>query len=263
MERNQCTAQIISNRAINRDFYDMELSCPEIASAARPGQFIMVDTGSNHVPYIKRPFAIAGADRGAIRIIYKIAGSGTQILSGMPAKREITVIGPLGNGYAIPSHGKRILLVAGGAGLSSVMSLLPELKCRSCTCHLVIGARNADGVLLLKHFQDLGVNLHISTEDGSMGYAGFPTPVVQALLTEYSFDAAFVCGPKPMMRAVSQEILRAGVPCQVSLEQRMGCGFGVCVGCSCKILDPEKGIIQKRVCKEGPVFDAKEVVWDG
>ena len=265
MKQQQCIAKIVSNQSIHSDFFSMVVSCPEVATDCRPGQFVMFDTGENHVPYIKRPFAIADAqpDAGTLRFIYKVTGKGTRLMTQMPKGRTVSLIAPLGNGYTLPEAGSTVLLVAGGVGISSILSLLPLLVKLNCGCHVVIGARNQEGLLCLDEIEGMGVQLHISTEDGSVGYAGYPTAVVKRLLEENHFDASYICGPNPMMRSVAPEVVKAGVFCQVSLENRMGCGFGVCVGCSCKIWDPEKGVVHRRVCKDGPVFQAEEVVWDG
>jgi len=263
MSPKQCAAKVISNCSLNSEFYNMVLLCPEIAEACRPGQFVMVDTGLNHVPYLKRPLAIASAAEGTIRLIFKSAGTGTRLLSKFEKGRSLTVIGPLGNGYTLPKAGASVLLAAGGAGISSILSLLQELKRLDCVSHVVFGARNKAGLLCVDELNAAGTRLHIATEDGSAGFAGFPTPLVQALLEKEPFDNAYLCGPTPMMRAVAPVVIAAGVPCQVSMERRMGCGFGVCVGCSCKLKGPDGEIFQRRVCKEGPVFQAEEVVWDG
>lgn len=265
MSPKQCMARVISNDQLNGDFFSMSVSCPHIAAACRPGQFAMVNAGAKHVPYVNRPLAIASADgsNGILRFIYRAAGCGSRLFSHLRPLEELSILGPLGNGYAMPLEKSSVLLVAGGTGVSSIMSLLPELNRLGCESNLVFGARDSAGLLCLDELRALGALISVSTENGSLGYHGFPTPVVQKLLKEKTFDAAYVCGPEPMMRAISEEIVKAGVPCQVSLERRMGCGFGACVGCSCKIQDPEQGLIQKRVCKEGPVFNAKEVVWNG
>lgn len=261
----QCTARVVTNVPLGDDFFSMTASCPEIAADCRPGQFAMVDTGANHVPYVKRPLAIAASDArtGTLRFIYRAVGTGTRLLSHMESRRAFTIVGPLGNGYAAPPAKSTVLLVAGGVGLSSLLSLLPLLQGLGCESHFVLGARNQGGLICLDELQALGAQVSVSTEDGSAGYHGFPTPVVQKLLAGQAFGMAYICGPEPMMRAVAGPVVAAGVPCQVSLERRMGCGIGVCVGCSCKLNDPERGLVQKRVCKDGPVFNAKEVVWNG
>lgn len=259
------TAVVLKNsNPLGDGFYELRMNCHDIADNAKPGQFIMVDTGANHVPYIKRPFAIAthDSDSGDFTIVIKIAGKGTKLLSEMEPNREITVVGPLGNGFDMPSKDEKVIMVAGGVGIAALMSILDELA-GSAKVDLVLGARDEKGLILRDRLREMGAELHISTEDGSVGYKGFPTPVVKDLIEKNKYDKAYVCGPEVMMKAVSEEIIKGDIPCEVSMERRMGCGIGVCVGCSCKLKAEDGSIIQKRVCKEGPVFKAEEVAWNG
>lgn len=265
MKPKQCRAKIIANENINNGFYNLVIQCPYIAENCTPGQFAMLDIGKNHVPYIRRPLAIAAIERedGTVRFIYKLVGNGTHSLSEMERGSEFTIIGPLGNGYTVPPKDSRVLLVAGGIGITSIMCILQLLRELDCKTYLAMGSRDKNGLLCMEEVQNMCTELCVSTEDGTVGYHGMITPVVEELISKHKFDIAYMCGPESMMKFVSPVIFNAGIHCEVSMERRMGCGIGVCVGCSCKLNDPQKGLIQKRVCKEGPVFNAQEVVWNG
>lgn len=260
----QRAAQILSNHRLSDVCYQLTLHAPEAAQRCVPGQFAMVSLSERGVPYVRRPFAIAWSDdANCIQLVYEVAGKGTSLLSRMEPGGILGLIAPLGNGFDLALAKRSALLVAGGVGVSSLMELARTLSLGGCALTAVLGAQSKGGLVRQDAFEALGARTVVCTDDGSAGDRCNPADAVRALLQKQAaFDAAYVCGPDPMMRAVSEAVRSAHIPCQVSLERCMGCGFGVCMGCSVRVWGKD-GIQQKRVCREGPVFHAQEVIWNG
>ncbi len=219
--------------------------------AHRPGQFAMLSLdprGLRLDPLLPRPMAVFRRKGTSVEFRFQVVGRGTALLAGLPPGAEIGVLGPLGNGFDEPVG--RPLLVGGGTGTAS----LYELAQRGARTRVLLGGRSADLILGLAEFQALDVELQVATEDGSEGRRGLVTD----LLDLQPRDEVFACGPTAMMRAVYERTRAAGVPCRVSLESRMACGFGICLGCAV----PTDGGF-RYVCTHGPVFDAERLDWKG
>lgn len=245
-------AIIIRQEEIATDIYSMWLHTEEIARLAKPGQFVTLycREGSRLLP---RPISICEVDRGdcAIRLVYRIAGKGTAEFSDYHTGEQLRVMGPLGNGY--PKKSRKALLLGGGIGIPPLLQLAKELDCEK---QIVLGFR--DECFLVEEFEACG-RVYIATEDGSRGTKGTVLDVVE----EKSLDAEIIyaCGPMPMLRAVKQFAVVHGIQTWISLEERMACGVGACLGCVCKSTkkDAHTHVNNKRICTEGPVFRAREV----
>jgi len=246
------TAQIISQHAIADGIYDMRLAVGEMAQGAKPGQFISVysNDGSKLLP---RPISICGIDKehGELRIVYRVAGEGTKEFSTYAAGDTLDVMGPLGNGYTLKD--KKAILIGGGIGIPPMLELAKQLDCEKS---MVLGYRDQD--FLKEEFEAYG-DVYVSSDFGTVGIKG----TVLDAIREYgvSGDIIYACGPMPMLRAVKAYAAEHGIEAQISLEERMACGVGACLGCVCKSknVDAHTHVKNKRICKDGPVFDAEEV----
>ena len=258
-------AAIIQNRQLKMDCCFLELDCPGIAASCWPGQFVMLRPTTNIDPYLGRPLAIAEVDvaKGSIGLIYRLVGKGTRQLQTLTVGTEIPVVGPLGNGFELDLARKKAVIIAGGVGISPMLYLAKTLKEKGCALDFILGAKSADDILGSEQLSRMGVSPAIATEDGSLGYAGFPTAILAQSIEKEKPSVVYCCGPWPMMAAVSRMAQANGVPCQVSLETRMGCGIGVCVGCVCQVQNNLGEMRNAKVCNEGPVFSGEEVIWHG
>ncbi len=222
-----------------------------------PGQFVHVKCG--HSRLLRRPISVCSysADKPGVllRLVFEIRGEGTAWLARRRLGDQVDLLGFLGNGFSMEPTG-RYLLVGGGIG---VPPLLGCAQYAPGNCDAVLGFRDAPHVLLQDEFQARCPNLSITTEDGSAGEKGFVTGPMEALLQSNTYDAVLCCGPRPMLKAVSALAAQYDVPCQVSLEERMACGVGACLGCAVPMANGS----MKHVCKDGPIFRASEVDWNG
>ncbi|MDF2941730.1 MAG: hypothetical protein K0S01_588 [Herbinix sp.] len=245
-------AIIIENIKIAEDIYSMWMKAADIATLAKPGQFVSLycNDGSRLLP---RPISICEIDReqGRVRLVYRIAGKGTKEFSLLNAGDSVEAMGPFGNGFTL--EGKKALLIGGGIGIPPMLELAKQLNCEK---QIVLGFR--DITFLEKEFEPYG-KVYVSTEDGSKGTKG---NVIDAMkVNDLEADIIFACGPTPMLRGVKAYALDQGIIAQLSMEERMACGVGACLGCVCKTkeIDHHSNVKNKRVCKDGPVFYANEV----
>lgn len=232
----------------------MSLKAPEIALEARPGQFVMVGVQSPGT-ILRRPLGVSGVDRGEGQVILRFAvtGKGTKWLSERKPGEELQLSGPFGRGFTVGCG--RHLLVGGGTGIAPLLFLKDEVERGGGNAVLVAGAKDR---ACLMESDMLLTGCVVATEDGSLGEKGFVTGPIGRLIREGKFDSASACGPVPMLRAVRDIAVSAGLPLEVSLESHMGCGTGACNGCTCH--ESEKGGRWMKVCKDGPVFPAGEVL---
>ena len=247
-------AIIVSQQCIGTDIYDMVLSFPKGAKEARPGQFIAMycEDGTKLLP---RPISICGidAEAGTLRVVYRIAGEGTRLFSQMKAGDSLEVMGPLGNGFTMKD--KKAIIVGGGIGIPPMLELAKQLDCEKT---VVLGYRDE---LFLKEEFEACANVAVATEDGSTGTKGTVIDAIEA--AQVSGEIIYACGPMPMLKALAEYADAHGMEAQISLEERMACGIGACLGCICKTKekDHHTNVNNTRICKDGPVFDAKEVVF--
>jgi dihydroorotate dehydrogenase electron transfer subunit len=245
---------VIEKTAISAGIYSYEILCPEIAELAKPGQFVHVKVEGFT---LRRPISICEIDHknGALRIVFEIRGAGTAKLTSLNVGDNLDMIAPLGRGFTLPESiapDRRVILVGGGIGVPPLLSIAKVMK-ESATA--ILGFRSYDKIILAGDFKRADSHVLPCTDDGSVGFKGSVTEPLAAELAKGDVDMVYSCGPEPMLKAVIAEAKKANVPCEVSLEERMGCGVGACVVCACKTT---KGMA--RVCKEGPVFNAEEVI---
>lgn len=253
----QAKCQVIAHHALCGNFWKLSLGNKSMAAKAKPGQFvnIRVDKGSDLL--LRRPLSIHQVKSGQLEIIYKVVGRGTEKLSRVKVQDKIDVIGPLGNGYTL-NEGKSIL-VGGGTGIASLAFLGATLKNKfNQVPTVLIGAKTKDELLCVETLEQIGCTVKTATDDGSHGFHGLVTELFREIIAIYSTHPSMVyaCGPLPMLRELSGLCRHFRIPCEVSLEEHMGCGVGACMGCVVKSAKGE----YLRVCKEGPVFKASEVV---
>ena len=265
-------AAVIGNTRLSEDYSVLALAAPDIAAAARPGQFVMLKTSRGMDPLLRRPFSIFerlreadGTPRG-ITILNKRIGTGTRLLYEIEPGARVQALGPLGQPFEAVEPPAQAWMVAGGVGLAPFVTLAEALLARGTTVTLFYGARRAVDLHCADIFERLGVPIVFSTEDGSRGTRGFITRPLEERLAALAPGAdvrLYACGPTPMMRAAAGVAAAYGRRCDVSLEQVMGCGMGGCYSCVVPARDGLAGTPHHtRSCIDGPVFDASRIVWD-
>ena len=254
MKIKECCT-VISQECIAKDIYSMWISTKAIAREAKPGQFVSVYT-KDASRLLPRPISLCEIDREkyALRIVYRIAGDGTREFSRLRAGDTIDILGPLGNGFPLEeAKGKRVMLMGGGIGIPPMLETAKAIQGEKI---IVSGYR--DELFLTEELNAAG-QLYLATEDGSAGTKGNVLDAVKANRLEA--DLIFACGPTPMLRAIKAYALDKGIPCWVSMEEKMACGIGACLACVCKSteVDGHSQVHNKRICKDGPVFLSTEV----
>ncbi len=246
---------------------------PEIAARCRPGQFVMVSTADCVDPLLRRPMAVhrvlrdaAGQARG-FSMLVEVVGRGTALLERKSPGEELDVLGPLGAPFQLPPTAEdsgEHLLVMGGVGSAPFPLLAEELLARGHEVRAFVGARTAEALLCVEDFRRLEVPVEISTDDGTAGFHGFVVGPLQEYLgnAEAASATLYACGPTPMMRAVHEIAVTRDLPLQVSFEAPMACGIGVCLSCVLRVVDDGDEWRYARCCREGPVFDSRELVWE-
>jgi dihydroorotate dehydrogenase electron transfer subunit len=254
-------ATIRTHKSVGRGYYRLVLRVPEAAAAALPGQFVMLRVSETLDPLLARPFGVSSVSaKSSIEIVYRVVGRGTTLLTGMDRGHTLNLLGPLGKGFPMPDKGMTPVLVAGGSGFPPLYFLSRRVGSRA---HLFIGSKNKECLPpsgIMKSFKESVLKVHIATEDGSMGTRGMTTDILNKFLTnmeQKTHLVVYACGPHSMLAAVSRIAAEHSMPCYVSMEERMACGLGACMGCSIPMLAGG----YKRACKEGPVFDAREIAW--
>jgi len=239
--------EIISNVSLAPSIFRMVLKgdCTDIKGS---GQFVEITLEGM---FLRRPISVCDRKEGELTIIYKTVGKGTSLLSGMKAGEKLQILTGLGNGYDTAACKSHALLIGGGVGTPPMYLLAKELLAQGKKVSLVLGFNTAKEIFLDKEMQELGIKPVISTVDGSFGVKGFVTDAIRE--KGIQADYFYACGPKPMLKALCDSLEISG---ELSLEERMGCGTGICYGCSCQTT---KG--PKRVCKDGPVFKKEEIIW--
>jgi len=255
-------AKIVSTGKISEKIYAMTLSCPEVAKHAKMGQFINIylDKGEMILP---RPISIQNVvkNAGTLNIMYIIAGKGTAYMAELPEGYEISIAGPLGNGFCYNGYNK-LAIIGGGIGVPPLYFSARQVLEKNPTAEIraYIGFRDKASVILEEELQAHGIKVIATTDDGSYGAPG---NALEAFIKDnFDVDCIYTCGPQGMLKAVAKYAIDTDTACQVSMEERMGCGIGACVVCAIAIKNLNgEDFTYKRVCKDGPVFDAKEVVW--
>ena len=256
--------------------YRVRFRCPEIARAVLPGQFVMLRLAGCHDPLFGRPLAVYDVVDESIDVVYLVVGKMTSRLADLDPDTRIEVWGPLGNGFPTTPV-RHLIMVAGGIGQTPFLTMGAEYlgqrqfgqPVRACPkaerVTLCYGARSKDFLAGVDDFRKLGVEVRLATDDGSQGYAGLVTELIEPAVAEFGSTEStriVACGPEPMLRAVVEVARRLDLPCQVSLETPMACGMGICFSCVTKILGVDGNWDYRRTCVDGPVFDGHRVVFD-
>ncbi len=250
----QAEATVISNNEIMPGVYLMWLEPPQIASPAQPGQFVMVRCGEELEFQLRRPLSIHQLDEKRLALLFNVVGKGTQRLSQCQAGDNLDLLGPLGNGFTIHPGSQNLLLVAGGIGIAPLVFLAQQALSQGYSVTLLLGAPTAPQ-LYPQHLLPPEVSLITATEDETAGKKGMITDLLPDFTSRA--DQVFVCGPTSMYQTMATQKLQKTKPVQISLEVRMGCGLGICYGCTVKTKSE-----LKQVCKDGPVFDLDDILWE-
>ena len=241
----QSIFKILSNTPLTSTIYKMVLQGDTSAITA-PGQFVNIQLSGR---FLRRPISVCDYDGSTLTILYKVVGGGTAQMAAMEEGQTLDILTGLGNGYDLSVSGAHPVLLGGGVGVPPLYRLAKELIAQEKTVSVVLGFNTASEVFYADEFRALGCDVTVTTVDGSYGTKGF---VTDALPENYTYF--YTCGPEPMLKAVYRAALTSG---QMSFEERMGCGFGACMGCSCKTLTGNK-----RICKDGPVMKKEEILWE-
>ena len=237
---------ILSNEALTDSVYKMVLGGDTSAITAS-GQFVNIQLAGK---FLRRPISFCDYDDSTLTIVYKVVGKGTAQMSDMTAGEELDILTGLGNGYDLTLSGSKPVLLGGGVGVPPMYNLAKKLIAQGKEVSVILGFNTKSEIFYEEEFKKLGCTVTVTTVDGSYGVKGFVTTALESM--DYTYF--YTCGPEPMLKAVYKTSVTSG---QMSFEERMGCGFGACMGCSCKTLTG-----YKRICKEGPVMKKEEILWD-
>lgn len=248
---------ILATACLAKGVHELIVDCPEITRQAYAGQFVHIRTSYT----LRRPISICQLDyeRGTLRLVLEERGKGTAEICRMRAGESIDLLGPLGTGFELKDKSKKAVVVGGGIGVAPMLGVADFYK-ENCTA--VLGFRDSANVILEKDFAALGSKILLCTDNGSRGFHGFTPQLLENYLQENSADVIYACGPKPMLKGVKEAAEKYGVRCQVSLDERMACGIGACLGCACKTKKENGSSTYSHVCKHGPVFEASSVDFD-
>ena len=238
--------KIISNIPLTDTVFKMVLE-GDVSHIKNSGEFINIKLEGK---YLRRPISVCDVDATTVTIVYKVVGGGTEQMSKMTVGTELDILTGLGNGYDLALSGDKPLLLGGGVGVPPLYNLAKRLIDSGKKVTVVLGFNTKDEIFYENEFKDLGAETYVTTADGSYGIKGFVTDAIKDL--DYTYF--YTCGPEPMLKAVYKASKTSG---QMSFEERMGCGFGACMGCSCKTLTG-----YKRICKDGPVMKKEEILWE-
>jgi len=257
------TAQIVSNERDTDQYFKLVLRAPQIAPLVQPGQFAHIRITRLQDALLRRPFSIYQVNGDTFSILYKTVGKGTTALSQMQPSEEVGAIGPLGHGFTLPQAGAETpLLVAGGYGMAAMYLLAQRSPQKGI---VFVGGRRRVDILCEKEFQSLGWEIRATTEDGSHGEKGIVTQPLIAEIRKQKAESRncklFACGPNPMLKAVGKIAEEFNVPAELSVDEHMCCGVGVCLTCVIPV-KTSTGWEYQRTCTEGPVFDSKQVIWE-
>lgn len=258
-------AKIVENRAISSGFWRMRLHCPELAEAFQPGQFFQIAvSGTASDLFLRRPFAPSEMFKDGFAFVYAVVGKGTGMMTTLQAGDTVQVLAPLGNGYTLPAKGSKVALIGGGCGGPSLGPLAKVLAASGVKAVVTLGARTSGSLVGADCFSKEQHTLVTATDDGSAGFAGTSVSALENKLGNdiHGYAKIYACGPIPMLKAAAALAKKYSIECEVSLEERMACGFGACVGCAIEVKNSDGTTAYKRVCHDGPVFNSRDLAWD-
>jgi dihydroorotate dehydrogenase electron transfer subunit len=253
---------VIQNRLLCTDHYLLILKDEGISKAVLPGQFINILINHREELLLRRPFSIArtNPEQSTVEVVYRIVGKGTAAMKGLSPGDTLDLLGPLGRGFTLPGQPMECLLIGGGVGIAPLWGLAKSLSQDGNRIITLLGFRSCDYIYGIDVFRGYGVETLVTTDDGSSGLKGLASDHLEEILRR-PIERAYVCGPPLMLRAVIPMLRRARIKSEVSVEEKMGCGFGACLSCVVNV--KINGVVEKqRACTEGPVFDAAEIVVD-
>ncbi len=283
----QVASPVVSNKKITENCWRVVVDCPQIASEVNPGQFVHIKVRRENAPLFRRPFSVfrrvpLKGNRLGIEIVYKVIGMGTRVMTGVRRGDALDIIGPLGHGFELDRSKSTHVVVGGGTGAACLFLLSEEISRAGLPLKVLLGADTKASVLARKEYTALKGEVMVSTDDGTSGFHGFVTQMLDRRLQEGKISTdcmVYSSGPEPMLKALASVCQKYHIPAQVSVERHMMCGIGACLACVCKV-DPSR-ISKKRdlksshlqsvsdqefgyalVCKDGPVFDIDEVIFD-
>jgi len=266
------TGQVIENKEVVKDYFVLSILLHSSKCNARPGQFAMIRKQNVTDPLLSRPlglYSVHQTEAGAVvEFLYHVVGKGTIAMSRLVVGDRVTILAPLGNPFDLHFESRsHIVLVAGGIGLAPltyIADYLSETMVANIKLTLYMGASTAPALVGVKRMERFCSDIKIATDDGSVGFKGTITDLFQRDLPamDHKNMAIFACGPSAMARQLARLIASYDIPCHISMEERMACGIGSCLGCAIKIRTPDNSWVYRRVCKDGPVFDIRDIVWD-
>ncbi len=246
---------ILQKNNLAKNCYDYVILAPEMAKEAKPGQFVHIKVDGF---FLRRPISICGIDKqnGTVRVVFEARGEGTQALTRLNQGDLMDVMGPLGKGFTVLPADKKVVVIGGGIGVPPMLETAKQYQ----NATAILGFRSADAVILQSDFEAV-CDTVLCTDDGSKGQKGFVTEALKTLLQQQKPDLICACGPHPMLKGIVALAKEVDVACEVSLEERMGCGVGACLVCACKTVKNGEEYFA-HVCKDGPVFSAEQVIFD-
>ncbi|MGA2782392.1 MAG: dihydroorotate dehydrogenase electron transfer subunit [Smithella sp.] len=272
MTKDIYIGEISSNEEIQEDCFLMKVKVASSFENPLPGQFVMIRIAGLNDPFLSRPISIYSFSRGRnyclLEMLYRVVGKGTQIMAGLIKGSQVEINGPLGNGFEISDVKKNIVFIAGGIGIAPLSLLIEHLSRRSdlspSAMTLYMGAQSAAAIVGLDKLQKLCRSINVCTDDGTIGIKSLVTQSFQKDMKKFTpaNTVIYACGPKEMIKSLAKILNKSKFNCQVSLEERMACGTGACMGCAVAVKN-QKGVFDyKRVCADGPVFNLADIIWE-
>ncbi len=260
----QLKDRVVKTEQLTENIYKLTIESEYVCAIATAGQFVNVLCSEGSQAILRRPISICAVDRsrGRYDIVFQRKGTGTELLAQKRSGDLLDIMGPLGKGFDLNKSYKNIAVAGGGIGIFPLLFLLADSN--AAVKNVYLGFRNKKLVVLEKEFGSYASTLQIATDDGSYGYNGFVTELLKKDMEKQNYDMIYTCGPMPMLKKISKVAETFGTSCQVSMEQRMGCGFGACLVCACKTKTKttDDGWQYSHVCKDGPVFNSSDVIWE-
>lgn len=247
--------KLIRKTQLAENEWRFDFEAPALCAEAEPGQFVMVEASKNATPFLRRAISINQCKDGVLSLMFAVVGEGTAALAAVDEGDTVSLLGPLGRGFDLEIEDKDVVMIGGGIGKAPFEFLADALLARNNRLTFIVGGRSAAQLAGLDAYKEKNVRLLYATEDGSLGEKGFVSVYFDAIK---DCDRILACGPTPMLASVKRFADAAGIPCQLSLEGKMACGVGVCLGCTCQSGNPDAAVYPK-VCQDGPVFWSEEV----